>query len=170
MESCDVSGPQGGSPGDDGPVRQFWARDAEDNFYRLDAVEIVTGAHSIFYVEKANSDKAPRRDVESLAREFDTKIFPLVTENFGNYLDIDNNGKVIFLLLDIRDIPGIGYTAGYFYTGDMYDTSIREYSAILLNSSLNPIQAPRGKAFIWLSRTFTEIHREVLPGEAVPKL
>jgi hypothetical protein len=91
-------------------------------------------------VEKANRDKAPRSDVESLAGEFDTKIFPLVTENFGNFLDVDNNGKVIFLLLDIQDIPGIGYTAGYFYTGDMYDPSIREYSnmADMLYIDINP--------------------------------
>jgi hypothetical protein len=144
LGSCDLSGPQGSSAvvaaDDDGPVRQFWAKDTEDNFYRLDALELVTGAHCIFYVEKANSDKAPRSDVESLAGEFDTKIFPVVTENFGNFLDVDNNGKVIFLLLDIQDTPGMGYTAGYFYTGDMYDTSIREYSnmADMLYIDINP--------------------------------
>jgi hypothetical protein len=139
LGSCDLSGPRE-SAGDDGPTRRFWAKDAEDNFYQLDAVELVSGAHCIFYVEKANRDKAPRSDVESLAEEFDTRIFPLVTENFGNFLDIDNNGKVIFLLLDIRDIPGSGYTAGYFYTGDMYDTSIREYSnmADMLYVDINP--------------------------------
>jgi hypothetical protein len=152
LGSCDISGPQGSSgensegifneesSGDDGPVRQFWAKEAGDSFYRLEAVEIVTGTHCIFYVEKANRDKAPRSDVELLAREFDTKIFPLVTENFGNFLDVDTNGKVIFLLLDIQDTPGMGYTTGYFYTGDMYDTSIREYSnmADMLYVDINP--------------------------------
>jgi hypothetical protein len=139
LVSCDLSVSQE-SPGDDGPVRRFWARDVEDNFYQLDAVEIITGAHGIFYVEKANRDKAPRSDVESLAVEFDTKIFPLVTENFGDFWDVDNNGKVILLLLDIQDIPGAGYTAGYFYTGDMYDLSTREYSnmADMLYIDVNP--------------------------------
>jgi hypothetical protein len=143
LGSCDFSGPQE-TPGDDeGPVRRFWAKDAEDNFYRLDAVEIITGAHCVFYVEKANRDKAPHSDVEALAVEFDTIIFPLVIENFGNFLDIDGNGKVIFLLLDIRDLPGMGYTAGYFYTGDMYDQSIREYSnmADMLYVDINPGKA-----------------------------
>jgi hypothetical protein len=139
LGSCDVSGSQE-YPGDDGPTRRFWAKDADDTFYPVDALEIVAGAHGIFYVEKANRDRALRSDVESLAAEFDATIFPLVTENFGNFLDIDHNGKVIFLLLDIRDSPGMGYTAGYFYTGDMYDSSIREYSnmADMLYVDINP--------------------------------
>jgi hypothetical protein len=117
LGSCDLFGPRESSAYD-GPVRGFWAKDAEGNFYQVDALELVSGAHCIFYVETANRDKAPRGDVESLAREFDTKIFPLVTENFGNFSDFDNNGKVIFLLLDIRDLPGPAYTVGYFYTRD----------------------------------------------------
>ncbi|MDR2397585.1 MAG: hypothetical protein LBD74_02355 [Spirochaetaceae bacterium] len=145
LGSCEVPAPQENAV-DAGPERWFWAKDGEDQFYQLEARELVTGTHSIFYVETANQDKAPRDAVVALADEFDTKIFPLITRQFGDFLDMDQNGKVLFLLLDIRDLPGIGYTAGYFYSGDMYDPSIREYSnkADMIYVDINPgnIQEP----------------------------
>jgi hypothetical protein len=59
---------------------------------------------------------------ESLANEFENNIYNLVTSNFGPPSDVDSNGKIIILLLDIQDNyneanPSAGYTAGFFYSG-----------------------------------------------------
>jgi hypothetical protein len=85
-------------------------------------------SHALVYAETTGVSGSLDLDAskaEQIAGEFD-RIYSLVTGHFGNPLDVDGNGKILLLLLDIRDgyeKRGDGYTAGYFYWGDMYHPS-----------------------------------------------
>ncbi|AEF86506.1 putative neutral metalloprotease [Treponema primitia ZAS-2] len=63
-----------------------------------------------------------KQRIQEVAQEYSEKIYPRVTEAFGEPLDIDQNNKLIIILLDIIDgiPPGTdSYIAGYFYATDM---------------------------------------------------
>jgi hypothetical protein len=57
-----------------------------------------------------------------VANEFDTKIYSVITGAFGIPSDMDNNRRVIILLLNIQEdqLPGGAYTAGYFNSNDLF--------------------------------------------------
>ncbi len=38
-----------------------------------------------------------------IGQEFDNKIYPLITKNFGEESDVDNNGKINIVIYDIQD-------------------------------------------------------------------
>ena len=64
-------------------------------------------------------------DAKKMGQEFDQRIYPSVTNNFGLASDIDQDGKINILCFDIQDgFSGSGgYTAGYFWSGDLYNVS-----------------------------------------------
>jgi hypothetical protein len=111
-------------------VRQFYAADfIKSGSYLISAQKLAVGTKSIIYCESGASVSITQAKL--LAKEFDERIYPSVTENFGESLDIDGNGKVIILLLDIRDgatRKEDGYTAGYFWAVNMYRKSSNAYS------------------------------------------
>ena len=67
-----------------------------------------------------------------MAQEFDQRIYPSVTNNFGLASDIDQDGRINILCFDIQDgFSGSGgYTAGYFWSGDLYNVTHSNQSEI----------------------------------------
>ncbi|MDR2900937.1 MAG: InlB B-repeat-containing protein [Treponema sp.] len=103
-------------------VKNFWAQKVTDNtYYEIDAVLLAEGDHSLIYADATYSFS--QVNAESIRDEFEADIYPTITGTFGNFEDIDENGKVTILLLDIIDgynsVTGGGYVAGYFAPGDM---------------------------------------------------
>lgn len=104
--------------------RVFWALNENDYPYRCYARRLATGEHCIIYGETGGFEALTAGTAEDIAREFDENIFPLMTGCFGQVMDVDDNGKIILLYLNIRDgydpaRPNDGYVAGYFFAGDM---------------------------------------------------
>lgn len=103
------------------PDRTFWAqRVTDEGFYQLDAELLAEGAHCLVYAEGALSFSAA--NAEDIRDEYESAIFPKISGTFGTFEDVDENGKVIILLLDIIDGyngGNEGYVAGYFYSIDM---------------------------------------------------
>lgn len=58
-----------------------------------------------------------------IGQEFDNNIYPLMTTNFGEESDLDNNNKINILIYDIKDNFGDTnvFTQGYFNPMDLYD-------------------------------------------------
>jgi hypothetical protein len=110
----------------DGPVRTFWTY----NFRNSSSVMITarlmaTGDHCLVYVQGGKEDQIGTDRALDLALEFDNDIYGLVRGSFGEEPDMDGNGKVIILVLDIQDWYGTpdsdgSYYAGYFHSADLY--------------------------------------------------
>ncbi|WHZ02784.1 Ig-like domain-containing protein [Neobacillus sp. YX16] len=71
-------------------------------------------------------------EAEQLGTEFDTKIYSSVTNNFGGESDVNGDGKINILTFDIQDgFSGSGgYVGGYFWSGDLYNTTNSNKSEI----------------------------------------
>jgi hypothetical protein len=100
--------------------RDFWAvNNVDGKYYSLTADCLAENDYCIVYADqKAKVDPAV---AENIAGVYASKIHGPITDTFGGILDVDENGKVIFLLLDILDgyNGSGGYTSGYFYSLDM---------------------------------------------------
>jgi hypothetical protein len=107
--------------------KTFWAQDTDGTWYTVEAVKRETGK-SIIYVDvlAAIEDE----DVGKIKNEYDSAIYAKITNAFGSVSDVDKNGKVILLLLDIKDgyTGSGGYVAGYFDATHMYDTETSPFS------------------------------------------
>jgi hypothetical protein len=66
-------------------------------------------------------------DYQAFAAEFDSRVWPVVTENFGAPSDIDENGRVIiFFTVAVNDLtqPGSGsYVGGFYHPRDLYPST-----------------------------------------------
>lgn len=58
-----------------------------------------------------------------IGQEFDNNIYPLMTKNFGEESDVDNNDKINIVIYDIKDYCESTnvFTQGYFNPIDLYD-------------------------------------------------
>jgi hypothetical protein len=108
--------------------KTFWAQDIEGNWYTVEAVKQVEGTHCIIYTDILET--VENADITDIITEYDTGITGIhdkITGAFGDVYDMESsgfgNGKVILLLLDIKDgYTGLGgYVAGYFDPTHMYD-------------------------------------------------
>jgi hypothetical protein len=107
-----------------GATKTFWAQSVVSSaWYELAAVKLAEGAHCIVYGDSLK--KISQATAEAIVKEYEEKIYPPMYEVFGDPPDIDNNGKVILLLLDILDgyIDSGGYVAGYFSQYHMMSSS-----------------------------------------------
>lgn len=70
-----------------------------------------------------NENKISDAQAIVLGKEFENKIYPLITKNFGEESDLDNNNKINILIYDIKDNFGDTnvFTQGYFNPMDLYD-------------------------------------------------
>jgi hypothetical protein len=103
------------------PERVFWAINIEANpndfYYQCPASLLFTGNFCLVYGEDALN--IPESFAWAVAKEFDDRIYSKITTAFGDPSDLDDNGRVIILLLNIREGDTTnGYTAGYFYAND----------------------------------------------------
>lgn len=104
--------------------RTFRAQRVTDSvWYNVPATLLGAGDHALVFVE--NTQTITMATAGAIADEFDTSIYNLVRDNFATESDVDGNGKVILLLLDIQDgFSGSGgYVAGYFDPTHLYSTS-----------------------------------------------
>jgi hypothetical protein len=94
----------------------FWARKSDlatgkTTFYRVTSMFAAASAHANLYVE-ANRDVA-KSSIDGLLAAFENNIVPVEHVWFTTPTDVDQNGKVILLLLDIQDGYREGSTSGY---------------------------------------------------------
>jgi hypothetical protein len=99
---------------------QFNAHDfVKNESYTLEAVHLAENAKCVIYGEE--SALVSLGTAEKIAREFRDAIHPRITGVFGDYKDMDGDGKLTILLLDIKDGTALGsYLAGYFSSADMF--------------------------------------------------
>jgi hypothetical protein len=130
--------------------RTFWAQDIDDNqsnWYTVEAVRRAVGTNCIIYADIL-ADIA-NGTINDITAEYDSNIHDKIINAFGDFDDMEQSGeegygKVILLLLDIKDgyINGDsgGYVAGYFDSTHMYETTTYSYSnrADMLFIDVNP--------------------------------
>ncbi|NTX00137.1 MAG: hypothetical protein HGB35_09510, partial [Geobacteraceae bacterium] len=129
----------------------FWAADFTTySYYCVCAAEVSTGAtgtYSRIFVEHGRTLPLV---LEGLQNEFDDKIYPMATANFGSEPNpgIDGDPKITILLLNIRDgFNGAGgYVAGYFDPGNEYPLSANPFSnqREMFYLNINPILTDTG--------------------------
>ena len=105
-----------------GDTKSFWLFNQQtEQYYQDDAKLLYIGQHAEIWVHGAS---ITAEQAKQLADEFDHNIYSLVTENFGAVSDIDNNGRIALLCLDIIDKFGVNgnlnYVGGYFSPADLY--------------------------------------------------
>ncbi|HVN49696.1 MAG TPA: T9SS type A sorting domain-containing protein [Bacteroidota bacterium] len=128
-----------------GSTHSWYATDMSDpnnNFeYLVSSTCRAVGNNCYIFVEDSSwaNGRVNQTVVDSIQHAFDFRtpanpsegIFQMDTSTFGNPPDVDNDPKIIILILNIRDgyTPGGGYVAGYFYDINEYPTS--EVQAVL---------------------------------------
>lgn len=122
----------------------FWARKSDlttgkTSFYRVTSMFAAASAHANLYVEA--KQEVPKSSIDGLLAAFENNIVPVEHVWFTTPTDVDQNGKVILLLLDIqdgyRDGSSSGYIAGYFDPLNHYSDA----SVNALNSQYHSNQA-----------------------------
>lgn len=119
-----------------GAERTFFAPDFRSmQQYTVSAVLRGIGSFCYIFVEEAEwNARVTPRTVQAIIRAFDNAtpanpqqgIYPTLTKFFGVPPDIDGNGKVILLLLNIQDARGADhYTAGFFNPADQHQGLLR---------------------------------------------
>jgi hypothetical protein len=107
----------------------FSATDFKENErYELYAVKLSENDVCIVYKDYWQAS-VKAQDAESIAKEYKDKIYPKVSGVFGEPLDVDENKKLIIILLDIIDGMGTNsFVAGYFDSANMYLKTDYAYS------------------------------------------
>ncbi len=121
-----------------GTQRSFWAKDNRKNaptaFYQTSATCKSVGAKCYIFVEDSmwQAGRINQSAVNSIQTAFDAStpansskgIYDTDVDTYGVPPNIDNDPRIIILILNIRDdyVPGSGYIAGYFH-------SINEYTS-----------------------------------------
>ncbi len=120
--------------------RFFNARTATNNtWYVVAAKKLATGANCIIYADETINFSST--DALEIRDEYESKIHQKMIDSFGTFKDVDNNGKVIILLLDIIDgYSGGSYVAGYFDPTHMFSTGTyaKSNQADMLFVDINP--------------------------------
>jgi hypothetical protein len=103
----------------------FWAQNlATGEYYKVDSVLLAEGDKCVIWAERSSGISLSAG--KAIAREYDDNIYDKIVNTFGSPelmadYDMDGDGKLTLLLLDIKDgFNGLGaYTAGYFYNSDL---------------------------------------------------
>ena len=111
-----------------GDTKSFWLfNEQTEHYYQDDAKLLYIGQHAEIW---GHGDSITAEQAKQLADEFDHNIYRLVTENFGAVSDIDHNGRIAILCLDIVDQYGVNgtscYVSGYFSPADLYTNDLLE--------------------------------------------
>lgn len=113
-----------------GDVKEFNVANFENNQYQsLTAKLCYSGTKVNVWV---NNNQITNEQANSLGKEFDSKIYGVITNNFGKESDVDQDGKINILCYDIQDgFNGSGgYIAGYFDPQDLYNVNYSNKSEI----------------------------------------
>ncbi|MBS4200613.1 hypothetical protein KHA93_13320 [Bacillus sp. FJAT-49732] len=104
-----------------GDSKAFWVTSFETNAdYQITAKLLYTGTKTNVWV---HNNEITSTDADKIGKEFDQKIYSLVTSNFANESDVDGDGKINILCFDIQDgFNGYGgFIGGYFHGRDLFD-------------------------------------------------
>jgi hypothetical protein len=111
----------------------FWAQnltagDQYGAYYEVDSVLLATGDKCFVWAERSAGVSVDAG--KAVAWEYDHRIYDKIVTAFGSPEimesgDVDENKKLILLLLDIKDgFSGAGaYTAGYFNSADLFSSN-----------------------------------------------
>lgn len=88
-------------------------------WYVINARKMAESPHALIYVDK-NQPQITESAAAALALEFESVIYPTVTQYFASPFDADGNGKTVILVYDIKDPSSGGSIGGYFFSYDMY--------------------------------------------------
>lgn len=113
-----------------GDTRNFWVTNITTNTpYQINAKLTYSGTKANVWVY---NNFITSQDAQKLGTEFDNRIYKSVTSNFASASDVDRDGKVNILCYDIQDgFNGSGgYVGGYFYAGDLFDSTNSNKSEI----------------------------------------
>ncbi len=105
-----------------------WMQKNEDGtrpmvYYDVNVEMVYSGKYCTVWGQKGNVDKFScdftlGEDVaKRIADEFDQKMFPCMTESFGNAYDIDRDGKVAIVCLDLIDYYNYDIFDNYYFNG-----------------------------------------------------
>jgi hypothetical protein len=118
-----------------GSTQSWYGYDfTESNYYKVPSTCRGIGPHCYVFVEDAQwNSRVNQAAVDSVVNEFENKtpanpnkgIYQTDVDAFGNPPDVDNDPRIIILILDIQDgYNGTGgYTAGYFSATNEITTS-----------------------------------------------
>jgi len=121
--------------------RTFWAQDFKNGvFYRVSAEWLAYNSHCEIWVEKSSG--VTTAQAQAVAKTYKDNVYVKLMKSLGwnatynkkiintmQYSDIlgDNNGRLIILLLDIKDeyVKGVneGFVAGYFDAANFFSES-----------------------------------------------
>jgi len=114
-----------------GSAHTFWAVNSSGNFYQVPATCKKVGIHCYLFVENSSfNDPFTQANVDTLVNAFDNKtpanskmgIYVSDTTNFGPIPNVDNDPKVIILVVDLSN------RGGYF-------SNVNEYSQTVLDNA-----------------------------------
>ena len=140
-----------------GSMKKFWVINAiNDKDYQIEAVLKYSGKHGEIWV---HDDEISGDQAKEMSDEFDREIYPLITENFAEESDVDQNKKVSILVYDIKDgFNGFGgYIGGYFYARDLYDVTYSNRSEVFYIDTY-PSMGQKGSYDV--SRSFSTLAHE----------
>lgn len=114
-----------GNTGGYGGRGTFNATDMTDySNYEVTANLVYDGSHCKVYIDQ-DDNYMTDSTAAALGAEFDSNIYNKIVSSFGEPSDVDGNGKIIILILNIRDSYATSgtYVAGYFDPVNEYDPS-----------------------------------------------
>lgn len=108
--------------------------DYDEFMYLINASCLAIGNTSVIFLEE--EQEVPDDEIEKLKEEFEGTIFPEDTETFGSPSDVDGDGKILLLLLDIRDRnyydqAYIWHVGGYFSSRNTIRTGFSNYKDMI---------------------------------------
>lgn len=109
-----------------GSTKLFWTYNFETEMYTtITATLKSSGTYSNVWVNTSDYNMSIT-DANKLTSEFDSRIYPKITQAFAFPSDVDKNSKTDILCYDIKDgFSGSGgYIAGYFDPTDLYPFDI----------------------------------------------
>lgn len=87
---------------------------------------VAIGTHIIILADTMNPDGLSVADYEEIADTFDVRIYPTITDAFGEPSDIDNNGRVIaFYTRAVNELTPKGsssFVGGFVFSRDLFST------------------------------------------------
>lgn len=102
---------------DSGGQETFWAQNLVNySWYSVDAALVYTGSYCKVYVQNEYTNQVSKNTANVIANDFDQNVYTRNRSKFGTEPDVDGDGKVTILVLDIKDgySGSGGYVAGYF--------------------------------------------------------
>jgi hypothetical protein len=127
-------------------------------YYPLQADLVREGTHCALYIEKGKDSYVNPSTFSEIQKYFDTQIYSQITDFFAPAPDVDTNGKIYFLFLDVKDGYGTNtsqFIRGYFdpmqlfefdygtkqdlYYLDVYPTDLSSDSALFIEKTIRTL-------------------------------